>query len=341
MRVLIVGSNLDYALERYFVKHLSDKGVTVKVFASADQVQTAASKSFSRKVLFRLGLKTGYRKINDELLAEAATFRPDIIWVFKGMEIYPRTLSLLKKKGIRLVNYNPDHPFVFSGRGSGNDNVTNSVKLYDLHFSYHGQVIEQIRHRYNIPVVSLPFGYELTDDAYAEAASQEEINKVCLIGSPDKTRIRIICSIAESGFQVDVYGNNWNKKAFSGYPGVKVYPAVLGQDFWNRLRQYRVQLNIFRKHNIGSHNMRTFEVPAVGGILLSPFNEEQAGYFEVGKEVFYFYDEKDLVQKIGAILAMPKKEIERVRENARRRSLLSDYSYSKRAEIVIETFQRY
>jgi spore maturation protein CgeB len=179
----------------------------------------------------------------------------------------------------------------------------------------------------------------LPESSYTEAVRQEEINKVCFIGSPDKTRIGLISLLAQNGFAVDIYGNRWDKKAFRGYSNVAVHPAVLEQEFWNKLRQYRVQLNIFRKHNIGSHNMRTMEVPAVGGILLTPFSGEQAGFFEEGKEVFFFRNEEELLQKVKTILSMPEEKAGQVRENARHRSLANGHSYAERAKTVFDTFR--
>ena len=42
-----------------------------------------------------------------------------------------------------------------------------------------------------------------------------------------------------------------------------------------------------RIHNPDSHNMRSFEVPGVGGIMVAPDTKEHRIFFEVGKEIFY------------------------------------------------------
>ena len=67
-----------------------------------------------------------------------------------------------------------------------------------------------------------------------------------------------------------------------------VYPIASRPDFWRKNQEYRVQLNLFRQYNEGSHNMRTFEIPAVGGIQLTEYSTEQADFFKEGEEIFSF-----------------------------------------------------
>ena len=57
---------------------------------------------------------------------------------------------------------------------------------------------------------------------------------------------------------------------------------VESSDFWKVLRKYRVQLNLMRPHNLDSHNMRSIEVPAVGGIGLFPDTPDHERFFEKG-----------------------------------------------------------
>jgi spore maturation protein CgeB len=106
------------------------------------------------------------------------------------------------------------------------------------------------------------------------------------------------------------------------------------------MRRYRVQLNVFRIHNIGSHNMRTFEMPAVGGIALAPYSEEQTTFFEDGKECFYYHDQEQMADIAARLLAMPDDETDCIRKNARARSVHSGYTYRHRAQTVHETFQK-
>lgn len=322
------------AIERHYVRHLESLGVEVHQYPAHDIVYDFISANILNKVLYKTGIYTKYGQVNKALLDVARKVQPDIIWVFKGMEIFPDTLQELKKD-FKLANYNPDHPFIISSHGSGNNNVTDSVGLYDLHLCYSRNLQQHIEEIYRIPTAFLPFGFELTETQFAAAAAAAEAEGLCFLGNPDVKRLETVLAIAQQGLPIAVYGHGWRKADFIRYPNVQVFDATYGDEFWIRLRQYRVQLNIFRKHNYGSHNMRSFEVPAVGGIQLTPYSKEQELFFEEGKEVFYYKDEQEMFRKIRKILEMSKEAADQIRSQARNRSLKDDHSYHNRASMAL------
>ena len=168
MRLLVVGADSNYAIENSYVKYLSETKEITKVdfFRAQNRFLAYYNKSTLNKISYRLGLSTVLRNINRALINEIEKDKPDLVFVFKGMEIFPETLRWAKKKGVRLANYNPDSPFVFSGRGSGNANVTKSIGLYDLHFTYDKEVKDRLDRESAVPCVMLPFGFDLTDELF-------------------------------------------------------------------------------------------------------------------------------------------------------------------------------
>ena len=85
--------------------------------------------------------------------------------------------------------------------------------------------------------------------------------------------------------------------------------------------------------------MRTFEIPAVGGIQLAPYSDEQASFFEEGKEIFFFKNDEEMIANIRKILALPLSEVDSIRIAARKRSLDSGYTFTDRASTVYNTFK--
>jgi spore maturation protein CgeB len=340
MKVLIVGGNKSWwAIERYYIHHLEELGAEVQVFASPDIIFDYHSKNIFNKILFKSKIRTGYASTSAGLIEKAESFKPDVIMVFKGMEIYPSALEKLRKKFI-LTNYNPDHPFIIKSVGGGNKNVTNSVGLYHLHFCYNSLLQREIEEKFHLPTVFLPFGYELSEKDYLIAETGPELPKVCFIGNPDNTRKTIIEEIASSGFPVDVYGHEWQKTGLRRSENIKICNAVNGLDFWKMIRSYRVQLNIFREHNLGSHNMRTFEIPAVGGIQMAPYSEEHVSFFEDGKEIFLYKNQDDILAHLKNLINAPVEKASEIRRAARARSVNSHYTYRDRAITVYNTFQK-
>jgi spore maturation protein CgeB len=337
--VLIVGSTAIWALETYYCKHLNESGIPTTIFNCS---QFFNSSSIIFKLRNRLGDLNVYLTANKELINYCNKKRPSIVWVFKGVELFPETLDQLKTLGIILVNYNPDHPFIRTSISHGGNNIPNSVSFYDLHFTYSTDLIDIIQKEYNIPTLLLPFGYELDIEDFNKIQKIPEKRKLCFIGTPDRARVKILQKIAEEGFEIDVYGQQYqNKYILNKYKNINSYDVVLGLDFWKKIREYRIQLNFFRQHNIESHNQRTFEVPGAGGILLSPDNNDQRNYFEAEKEMYFYNNIDEMIEKINFILFLSDKKINNIRNSARERSLHSGYSYKDRALFVSSTFSKY
>ncbi|MBS1946944.1 MAG: glycosyltransferase family 1 protein [Bacteroidetes bacterium] len=334
MRLMIVGSGSDYAIENFYVTHIENSGIEVYYFKAAKFFYEFYDRSISNKLVFRLGLSPIYKKINNLFKTAVEDFEPDVVWVFKGMEIFPETLQWAKNKKILLINYNPDNPFIFTGKGSGNKNITDSIGIYDFHFTYSYAIKNKIETSYNKPVSFLPFGFELPGPVFDLCCQQDELLKVCFLGNPDRQRAAFLHQLASRKIALDVYGHGW--KRFVADQNIAIYPPVTyGDGFWKTLRKYRVQLNLMRIHNLDSHNMRSFEVPAVGGVMLAPDTLEHRLFFEEEKEIFLFSNVDACAEQVRNIIALEKNVADELRKKARARSITSGYSYKERASYAL------
>ncbi len=252
------------------------------------------------------------------------------------MEVYPETLAKIKNKNIRIINYNPDHPFMFYSKASGNQNILNSIPIYDLHITYSYKIQKQLHQRYpSIKSEILPFGYELSEEEFQLIERHVEVNKVCFIGYCDEYRANIIGEILNNNIEVEVYGEMWDK-FFKNVPSnLKIHKSVYGIKYYELLRKYRVQLNLLRPHNEDSHNMRSFEIPGCGGIMLAPDTYEHNMYFENGREAFFYNTTEDLIKTIHYLLKLSVSEADKIRNNTRHRSMNSGYSYKDRTRQLI------
>ena len=338
MKILLAGQSKSWAIENHFARYLS-KHAEVFIYPAEEVFDEFYQASIFNKILFKLGLTGIEKKIERELIAKAEEVRPDVVWVFKGMRIVPQALKTLNGMGIKLANYNPDHPFQFSSKGSGNANVTKSVGLYDLHFCYSRSVQRRIEQEFGIPTAFLPFGFELVQQDFDKIKNTPETPRACFIGNPDDNRVANLVAVAQSGLLVDVYGHGW-RRHLPEVANLQVFDAVYGLEHWRKLRSYRLQLNIFRPHNEGSHNMRTFEVPGAGGIMLAPDSPEHREFFEDGKEAFFYQSKDEMVEKAKQILALPAEEAAKIRERARQRSVSSGYSYEERTAQAARAFRQ-
>jgi spore maturation protein CgeB len=335
---MIVGSDEVYAIENFYVKYLREEGVEVTIFPAQPLFYDYYNRNLPNKILYRLGLSSVLSSINKEFKNRIEADEPDIVWIFKGMEIFADSIRWAKKKGIRFVNYNPDNPFIFTGKGSGNKHVIESIGLYDLHLTYNLSVKDTLEKKYKLKAGFLPFGFDVSDEIYNKCLRQTEIIKACFLGNPDKERAAFLMSLAKAGVQMDVYGNDW--ASCLKHENITIFPPVFQEELWLVLYRYRVQLNLMRIHNLNSHNMRSFEVPGIGGIMLAPDTTEHRMFFEDGREIFLFNSVRECKQKIEHLLSLTVHQAGLIRESARCRSISSGYSYRDRARQAYNEIRR-
>ena len=337
MKILIIGSTHEAAMEHHYVRHLCEMGIQNELFGAQNLFHEYYYASLLNKIKYRLGVSRILDSVNETLIRKADAFKPDVLLVFKGMEVFPKTLQRLKKQRVRLVNYNPDNPFLFSGSGSGNKNVSASISLFDLYISYDRRVVQQLEQR-GVHAGIIPFGFEISEQQMRECKQEKEILHICFLGNPDKTRAAFINQLAEAGLPIDVYGSGWDR--FKIHESVQQNGPVYGNEFWKTLRKYRVQLNLMRPHNLQSHNMRSIEVPAIGGIGLFPATPDHSDFFTEEKEVFLYRNVEECISKARKILDFSEKDAETIRDNARERSIRSGYSYKDRTKTLVEYLER-
>jgi len=332
MKFLLIGSDYTWSIERIYRRELEDLGHSVELISVQNMFYDYYYKSLFHKLIFLFGLSTILNTINKNLYAKVANEYYDIIWIFKGMEIFPETLKKLKAKTKNLINYNPDNPFIFSGVGSGNLNIKNSITLYDLHLTYDAWIKEQIESKFKIKTEILPFGFDEKAIADSELNNVEEVLAVCFLGNPDSYRAPVIKSLLRQGVKVHLYGNNWEK--YIQHNLAEIHQPVYGLDFYKTLRKYRVQLNIMRVHNLNSHNMRSIEIPGAGGVMLAPKTLDHLAFFETDKEIFIYEGNASLALEAKRILNFDKSAIDILRVKARNK-VLEQFTYKTQTKRIL------
>lgn len=339
MRILISSSKNENLLAPQYYHCLKSMGTDIHATYFFDELTSYLDKSKLNKVIFKLYKKHIYKKCNQILLRDCEKIKPNVVLIFKGMEIFPETLDKLKKKNIFLVNYNLDHPFEYISEASGNKNVKESILKYDLHLTYSNHILKSFKDKFpSAKIEFLPFG--ISNDIPPMKKIQEEI-KACFIGYGDKERARMISMILKNNIDIDVYGLNWQKYFDTENAHLSIYPPVYGKNYWHTLTKYRAQLNLLRKHNFLSHNMRSFEIPASGGIMLSERTPEHLSFFSENIEAFYYSSEDEMIIKLNDLLKMTSSEANKIRSNAIERCQNSNYSYSDRAQEVLDLINSY
>jgi spore maturation protein CgeB len=336
IRILIIGSFCDGAIEKLYRRGLERCHVQVEGYAAADQYHEIIGRSIVNRVINKLSPAVFYKGINEKLLSFLSGKKYDIILVFKGMELFEDTVKQLKGHATLVANYNCDHPFRFFSPGAGNQNVLDGIKHYDVHFSYSKKITEQLATKFGKQAYCIPFGYD--QDAVAVAGNTAAYQgRFLFIGAFDSDRAKWLNEL--NAEDLDIYGNSKWKTRNGFRPQVaKSYRqrSLYGNDYSTAIVSSLGIINLLRDQNIveQSHNMRTFEVPGYGGLLMSQRTGEQAEYFEEDKEAVFF-DSMDELRDKMAYLRKNIAVVEKIKMAGYERSRQSGYSYDERSRQLL------
>ncbi len=343
MKLLLLGSFRTGALENYFVAGFKKYGYEVETFTIEQQYFGIVNRVAAR-VANAISPKLLLSNLNNAVIKKAKDTRPDIILICKGMALFPATVQELKGHTKLLANYNPDHPYNFYSRGAGNQFVKDSLSAYHIFFSYSANIAKAVKEKYGIDSYIIPFGYDpAATQKYPVPAKVDSVSKFLFFGAWDEQRASFMNKIERS--DVEIYGDpEWGTRTRSkqfvqqNFQQQKLY----GAELYQKVLAYSGVINLLRPQNMveGSHNMRTFEVPGYGGLLMTEYTEEQASFFEPDKEAIYFNSPQELNDKMDVLRQDPQM-VANIKKAALQRSITSGYSYHDRCKTMIDIFTNY
>lgn len=334
-RILLVGSDKEYAIENNYREAFPHKYV-VKIHPIQRFFEDQYSASLCNKILFKLNKNNFLKPFNYELIKAVEEFKPDVVLVFKGMTVFPETIIAIKKIVERVYCYNADHPFIFDYAGSGNKYVRESICLYDAYFTYSASIKRELVSRFNVKSLILPFAISSLPAIRPEPTTI--ISRVCFIGNPDKERAIVIKHLLKQQLPVTVYGINWN--AFLKPNALlEILPPLSQTELIQQIPAYKVQLNLFRNHNMNSHNMRSIEIPAFGGVQLAPRSEDHDRFFGDREFIFYYSDLASMTKIAKNLLNLSCEEICQLQESATKYILQNGFTYKDRVSVLLDHFE--
>ncbi|RYE58776.1 MAG: glycosyltransferase family 1 protein [Sphingobacteriales bacterium] len=331
MKILIIGSFGKGALENNYVRGFKAIGIEPEKFEITESYYKRISRGIVNKVYNKINPAFYFTQINKELGIFISQRKYDVILVFKGLTLFPETIKLLKTYTTIIACYNPDHPYEFYSEGSGNRNILDSIRLYDLYFTYSKNIAKGLSQKFNVASFVIPFGFEPNPIPRSEG---EYANHWLMLGSYDKARADFLVSLNLDSIQV--YGEQkWSTRNKGNLIDTKYFQgkALFENEYFVACKEANGVFNYLREQNIaeGSHNMRTFEVPGAGGLLISQRTEEQSDFFEEDAEAIYFDTITELKERLQ-YLERNHQKISAMKSAALKRAMSSGYTYHHRSK---------
>jgi spore maturation protein CgeB len=307
MEILVVGYDTPGALERYCVKALRQEGHSATYYDV--QAEFARYCRFhGTPVLSEVEQAVWRGRFNRGLIARVRHSHPDLVLVFKGIELSCRTLEDLRRLPGRpvLVNWNPDSPFDTTASNTSRQ-LVESIQLYDIYFIWDRDLFAPLREAGARRVEYLPFGYDpdVHHPVDLTAAEREQNrSQVCFIGGYTPHRAALLETL--TGFDVKIWGPNWRwLPSRSPLRNVLQGGWTHGEEMSRAFSAADIVLNFIRPQNGQAHNMRTFEAPATGSLMLSTRTRDQLGWLPEGRAAAYFDTPAGLAEQTAYYLANP------------------------------------
>ena len=230
------------------------------------------------------------------MLIICLNYKNSLIIVFKGQFFLAFIIRYLKDRNNHyFINFNGDDPFNFSIIDISTKSLIKSLKEYNLVLIWSKKILKKIKaKKISNNIEYLPFGY---DKMVKSFNSKKNRKKVLFYGSWDKKREKFLNKIKLDN--LFIFGAGWGHSSENFLHRKNVVSKEIDRDQIIReiSKSYAI-INIFREQNFGSHNMKTFEIPAYGGIQFSPYSKEVSSFFKNNKSIFFYKSSKDLLKKL-------------------------------------------
>lgn len=301
MKILSVG-NMDGLSNTCLHRHWALEKIADKV----DAINTSGFTSLWYKIahhLFLLGLPIRIpenRNENEQIIAKVNSNYYDIVWIDKGVTIYPETLKYIKEKSPQtiLVSYSPDNMAL---RHNQSQQYIECVPLYDHIITNKSYILDDMRKLGANDIYFVNNSYEptfhhpyiLTTDEYKHIGGD-----IGFVGAWEKDRCESILYLAKNGLNIRVWGGGKWIKYKGMYPNLTIEnQGLYSEDYPKSFQAFKVSLCFLRKKNYDQQTTRSVEIPACGGFMLAERTKEHLAMFEEGKEAEFFSSNEELLKK--------------------------------------------
>lgn len=328
-RLLIVGATGEGALETAYQAAFQRAGVETEVF-EPDTVVAGLRRS---RVLNRLSWSLQHIPVSMALARRIARGpRPDAVLVVKGYFLSQRCVRACRaQSGVPWLYYNPDSPFD-AGRSTSSRHIRAALREYDLCAIWSRQLVRELQARGVRRVEYLPFAAAREMHYPSTTRDPSLARSLVFVGSYDAQRARVLEAL--EGLPLVIQGNAWEDLPRRSWLRKHVRSrAVYGAELRRVVSSALASINILRPQNAGAHNMRTFEVPAMGGLLLTTRSAEQQAFFPEG-EASLMYESPAELRQVAERLLRGEYDVPALKAQGLARA--EGHSYDARARSVLE-----
>jgi len=257
------------------------------------------------------------------IVQELNHFKPDLIFItsafFVSLEYYIELNKIVSK------------PIICAWDGDGGaDCLAQSCYVDFIDILFESEYSYTMQNKLGFKnIVHLPFAANPT---VHKVLNLERKNTIYFCGAWSLERDEVITSI---DYPINLRGWNWKKLSHkSKFCNIKSGTV----DIIEQVKDYNSNIAVLNKHQAINHidalNMRTFEAPACGALLINDYRKELPYMYDLNKEVCVYHNKEDLNEIITHLKSSPK-DFEKIRVSGYRR-ILNEHTYVHRMKKVIQ-----
>lgn len=284
-----------------------------------------------------------WNRLNRATIEVARCVKPDLVVAIKAAYLDPETIFRVRAElGVPFVNFYPDNPYCgvswVPGHASAQRyDLLEAFRQYSALWIWERGLAERLR-RDGVQAACLPFGVD-PDLFYPKPGGSGEkceecrgAHQIVFLGQCRSKRRAHVKAVRRH--DVALWGEGWSHPFFirTGAHRAHRNPSY-GEACAKVYSSAAACLNILDDLNMPGHNMRTFEIPASGGVMLSSYTKEQDEFFPENEAAMYYRHPSELDEKIQQLVDDPRLRA-RLRANAL--EIAARHTYRARARKILD-----
>lgn len=349
IKIMVIGEGISDIYERIFFKRFKEIGYETKLFTWNRYFEHLQDNESSKGNLIKLiskiqdKYKAGPKvnKLNKDLIEEINEFNPKLVFIYRGVSIYNKTLKKISSKDRKIFGYINDdlfsnyYPWYFWRHAK------KSLKYYDHMFCFRKKNINDFK-AIGYHKTSLLLPYYIKEKNFKLESKKNKLYKsdIIFIGHFENDgRDEILANLIKDNYFVKLYGTNWERSKyynfFIDHFGHDIYP--LFKDYNTALNSSKIALVFLSKLNNDVYTRRNFEIPTTNSMMISEYTPELSNLFNEGIEAAYFRDMIELKKKLDFYL-INRDFREEIVKSAQKKVILNKHEAKDRVQKVIDVY---
>ncbi|HUR30986.1 MAG TPA: glycosyltransferase [Saprospiraceae bacterium] len=277
--------------------------------------------------LEKLGLHPDFNNVNKNILLKITQKNYDVIWVEKGLRIYPWTLKKIRtaQPDCKIISSSPDDMFNPLNQSKW---YIKSIPLFDLHITTKSYNVDELKQLGARDVLFVDKAYDPKVHRIIRLTEEEQLKFGCdvgFIGSWERDRFDHILYLAQQGIKVVVRGVTWKKYKHTHPNLIVVSQNEWADEYAKVINGTKINLCFLKKLNRDLQTARSIEIPACGGFMIAERTVEHQKLFVENREAVFFSNREELLQQVKYYLTH-ENEREEIARNGYLKCIEAGYS---------------